>query len=199
LRRSEQRASRRAEIGILIAWGRKLRGMTKVQLAAKAGVEDTDISRWERGGRLPGKQNLDKVLAAAGIPWSLAEALLLLIRFLRTEEGVIQPATPDTVAAALDSMRALTPALLLGIEPKAAPPSPESQRQTAEELFERLAILTPRERRLLVEKSPRFQTEQLAARLYEASRDAAAASEPLAREYADLALEITRRAQAPGA
>lgn len=193
--RSEQRAERRTEIGILIAWGRKLRGLTKAQLAARAGVKATDISRWERGGRLPGKQNLDRVLAAADVPTGLAEALLLLIRFLRTEEGAIRPAAPDTVAAALDSMRALTPALLLGVEPEDAPPTPASQHPEAEELFERLATLTTKERRLLVEKSPRFQTRQLATRLCEASQDAAAKSDPLAREWAELAVEITRRAE----
>lgn len=196
---SGRRAEAALEIGILIGLARKLGGMNKTQLAAKAGVDVADVSRWERGERRPGKRNLNKVLTAAGVSWELAEALLPLIRSLRAkvlgrESGESQVAPATVVDSVLDLVRAMTPALLPGLRTPAAPAlNLEEEHCLAEEQFQRLLLLSAGERRLLVDNSPRFQTWPLAVRLCEASRVTAADSAPASLEWAQLALAVSQK------
>ncbi len=46
---------------------RKSAGLTQAQLAAKAGVYQQDISRWERGRVQPGVSSLVKLTKALGV------------------------------------------------------------------------------------------------------------------------------------
>lgn len=195
-----QRNPDRPETAILIAWLRLLHGWDQAELAKRAGLDKSQISDYELGQK-PRPENLEKIFAAVNLPAAWARSLLPVIRHYREQMSSERPrmetgsdAAEFVTAAVVEHLKVLGPALLAGLgEPiEPPPPSPEEQRRLAGERFERLSGRTPEERRVLVDRSPRFRDWAMVERLRDASREAAAHSPEEAEEWADLAERAVR-------
>jgi len=55
------------ELPPLILRGRKAAGLTQAQLAARVGVTQSTVSRWERGIEAPSLESADLVLSSVGM------------------------------------------------------------------------------------------------------------------------------------
>jgi transcriptional regulator with XRE-family HTH domain len=192
-----KRNADRPDASILVVWLRELHGWDQTELAQRAGLTQSQISDYERGQDLR-PETLEKILAAVNLPAGWAGSLQLVIRHYRElvtlrlsarREGSFEQ---NVIAAAVEHLQAVGPALLAGIDVLDEPPPPtvEEERQAAAERFERLSPLNRKERHVLVDRSPRFRNWAFVERLCTASREAPSPRE--AKEWSDLALRAAR-------
>ena len=195
------------DLKLLVRFLRSLRDWSQAELAAAAHLDPSSIARYESGRTVPPPKALARLTAAVGVPASLAETCLVpAIAAARAvhSAGSGTSAELDSIATNLERSLAaagrsaaatLLASLTEPVEPweRKGPPA-EADRVLAACLWEVLAPLAPGERRLLVEKSPEFQTWALAERLCHESEEAASDDAELALELADLALRAAELA-----
>jgi transcriptional regulator with XRE-family HTH domain len=165
-------------------------------------VDQSNVSRYEKGEVAPSDETLRRMAEAARLPWSL---VVMMIRFFADLLSAADRATghlPESPAAAppvepalLDSLElALIPYLIEEAAAEAEGPPAEEARREAEEICAALLPYPPVERRRLLDLSVRAKRSwALAEAFAHASARAAADRVDEARELAELALEVARR------
>jgi transcriptional regulator with XRE-family HTH domain len=165
-------------------------GMTQAEFGRASRVDQSDVSRYERGKAAPPEESLHRMAEAAGVPWPV------VVQVRRFYAAVLPAAAgrgdvPEAEAPAL-----LEAALLAGATPRgeARRQSPEEARREADEIWSALERYPIRRRRRLIELAPRASRScALAARVCAASLRAAAHDAREALELAALAFSIAQR------
>jgi transcriptional regulator with XRE-family HTH domain len=92
----------------VICFLRVVANLTQADYATAAGFSQGEISNYESGKRIPRKRNLQRMAAAAGVPWFLVgvlhrffAALLATIRYASGHAGRAAQAPADSLNAAL--------------------------------------------------------------------------------------------------
>ncbi len=171
--------------------------MTQAEFGKAARVDQSDISKYEKGTKPPPEEVLRRMAKAADVEWPV-------VVHLRRAYGAVlsasarRSAIPDLQPSALvgleTSLLAVTPYLIedRGAEPWRQPP--EAERREAEEIWTALERYPIPQRRLLIEQAPRAsRSAALAARVCAASLRAAPHDAREALELAELALAIAGR------
>jgi transcriptional regulator with XRE-family HTH domain len=189
-----------ADLRLMVTFLRSLRRWTQEELSRASGVDRGVISDYELGDKAPTRQTLQRLTAAAGLPYSFVEILLPVFRSARlATEGTGSPPQIDDASESLAA--GLDRALLDAVLPRLAPYLMELEalvgdervpaagdRPVAAELWETLKKLPAGRRRRAVETEPKYWTWALAERLCEESERAAAHRADEAMELARLAL-----------
>ncbi|HSK76447.1 MAG TPA: helix-turn-helix domain-containing protein [Thermoanaerobaculia bacterium] len=191
------------DLRITILFLRSLQGWTQKELAAAIGIAPSVISEYEKGRRKPTRAAVERIALATSVPLrALDHFLPALRRFRKALEDTIPPGEADfeaaieTLVVRLGHVLRESGELFLNEASRSViPPRPED-RETARELWARLAKLDPDDRRLLVEEGSEYQTWALCERLCHESAEAAGKDADHAVELADLALVAA--ALAPG-
>lgn len=89
-------------VGVTVAFLRKLRGWSQKELAEAAGVHQSLISLYERGLEAPTRKTLERLADAVGVPFALVEQHLAFVRRARASLGQEPLACPD--ASSLDAV-----------------------------------------------------------------------------------------------
>jgi transcriptional regulator with XRE-family HTH domain len=179
--------------GVVVGLLRLLRGWNQTELANASGIDKSLISRYERGTKVPSRRTLERLAAAAGVPFSWVERQLPEIRaaLVAIKEGA--PAVAQNSAGTADVEQAVLAQLGLQLEGQ-APSTPEQARREAQELWDYLKDRSARDRRVLVEGAREYQSWAFCERLCFASL-ATAANDPLeAVELAELAVRVAELA-----
>jgi transcriptional regulator with XRE-family HTH domain len=97
------------EFGRLLAAYREARGWTKTQLAERAGLDPSSVSRLEGGSRTPERSTIDTLAAAMNLTPVERERLLASADFrsdawndplmVELVEATLDPALPEDIAA----------------------------------------------------------------------------------------------------
>src|SRR6202035_4602481 len=169
------------ELGLAVVFLRALRRWKQSDLAAAAGIDKGQISRFEMGIRIPSWPILARLAAAARVPFSLVEQVLpMLRRFGTAGEDGLQAADP-----ANEERQAKAGAIAVS-------------RVVEAEAAGRLASLsTPTN--ALVSKARDDRIRTLCERLCAERESAAAADSTRAVQLAKLALRVTATAPGEGA
>ncbi len=200
----EKQLGEPALFGDFISFLRWLPGeWSQVRLATKAGIDRSDLRRYEKGKTRPREATFQLIREAVGVPQRLIGFLRWCHRLVRgalaLDEVLEPPATPalteasraavvDIVERALALGRA-EEALLRSAPRRLGPPAEEDQ-QRVEALFERLKAAPPDKQRLLIRRAPSYCDPLLCLHICKVSEHMAphAAKEALA--LAELALLI---------
>jgi transcriptional regulator with XRE-family HTH domain len=171
--------------------------MTQAEFGKASRVDQSDISKYEKGTKLPPEESLRRMATAAGLDWSL------LIHLRRAYEAVLSASALRNVATDVQLPDpALLEPVLLAVTPyllgnqRMEPPrqSPEEERREAEEIWTALESFPISRRRRLIEQAPRSSRSfALAVKVCLASLRAAPNDAREALDLADLALSITGR------
>jgi transcriptional regulator with XRE-family HTH domain len=181
---------------LVVIFLRALTRMTQVEFGKASGIDQGDISRYEKGELAPPEASLRRMAKAANVPWPLAG---LLIRFI--EAFLAAAARRESQIPALDpkvlepALLAVTPYLLedTGTERKRPP---EEERREAEEIWTALEKYPiPRRRRLIEYTLRASKSAALAMRICEASAQASESNAREALELAELAFSIAERVE----
>jgi transcriptional regulator with XRE-family HTH domain len=109
-----------ADLRLLIILLRAIQGWNQAELAKAARVDKASISDYEQGIKAPSQRTLERILAAAGMPFSELERVLQLLRTIRlhTEEtnrlatgNALPQAVTEIAAAELAAASLEIPAL----------------------------------------------------------------------------------------
>ena len=183
----------------LRAFGR----LDRSELSAKSGVSRNLIAAYEAGDKAPSRRTLERLAAAVGYPCALLEPLLSFIRLFRIawEQGPWRPAAPVTLGEAADTLfeGAIRAAATLHLARLSRPREgdPEEARRTARDAWARLKALPLKLQRLAVPVAQGLCTWAGVEVLCAESERAAAHSAVMARELAELALQVADRVE-PG-
>ncbi|MEO6192955.1 MAG: helix-turn-helix transcriptional regulator [Thermoanaerobaculia bacterium] len=199
------------DLQFVVVFLRMLRGWTQTELAEAAGLSASAISRYEIGDIVPGREALEEIAMAVGLPLRMLDRIFLWVGAARSAvASATDPGDLDRLADAVagelaaglsDLLDAVTAGVLaslpdLGTGPwrrTAAPPHADD-REEAPELWESLQLLEPSVRRMLVEESKRFQKWALCELLCAESVRTAGGSTDDGLELAELALLVAERA-----
>ncbi len=191
---------------------RWISGWTQQELAARSGVSEGTISRFERGDRVPSSRTWARLCEAVDVPAAVVEAVLApaLRNVLAFRSGTLldlDGGLPRDAAELADNlMRSLVALLrptfvLLAQDMLAAVNAPweedppaESDRQGAASLWTVLRDGTPSLRELLLEEALEYRSWAVCELACAESAKAAPRSAEQALEYATLAVEIARLA-----
>ena len=179
---------------------RSARSWTQKELAQAANASSNVLSGYETGFRRLSLQKLEDLSAAMGFGPEVVDAALLAVEIVR---GVISPPPDSLVNLTVEEWRCIqraraasaregaekTGAVLLE---SARSIRAREERRVAGEHWERLRLLSPRERRALVESERELQSWALCERLCAESEKAAADEASRALELADLALQVSQ-------
>lgn len=187
-------------LGKAIAILRMVRGRDQAALARAAGVQASSISDYERGKVRPSPRTLSRLLTGLRLPSSALNAALGFVRSLQGAEESAPAAGPEATDASLGEAAAAfvrVAATLAKERPQSLPSrdEPGSEAEAAQ-LWERLRRYGARERRAIVNESPRFASWGLCVLLCEESARTAADDPRKAVDLAELALLVA--AQVPG-
>jgi len=192
---------------------RYLEDRSQREFEAASGVDQARISRYERGKVQPSRPTLERMAESAGVSSARLEQLLALLSRIAEEsaahharEGAertgVRPETRE------EDLREVAARIAAGLEPKIlavlqemqaildAPPAPlepEEAREDARRLWGRLAGLSDRQRRLVVEHGKEYQSWALCERICEESRSASQSDPARGLELAELALAVAER------
>lgn len=189
---------------------------SQARLAAESGIDQSLISQYQRGKRIPIPETLNQLAQATG--WSLPFVEQLATAVVRVRELRNAPSPPlDFGATSADALYRTALRVEAGMveigrliwadaerrkhAPRGEPAA--SDREIAEDLWSRLADLDADDRRMLVDFSPAFHLWSLAVRLADESERAAAqgAKDPdrrtEAEELARLALYVAEKCEVP--
>jgi transcriptional regulator with XRE-family HTH domain len=199
-----------AEVALTVRLLRWLSGWTQKELAARSGVAESSICRYEGGSQVPSPQTLARLCGAVDIPVAVIDGVLRpALREVLTIRAGIGPGGFSNRAQALadEWLRALAvifrPQLELMVHeilassrgPWAEDRQPsESDRQEAAELWAVLRDSSRGERELLLEETREYRGWAVCELACEESLRAASQSVERALEYAELAVEIARLA-----
>jgi transcriptional regulator with XRE-family HTH domain len=199
------------DLKFVVVFLRMLRGWTQAELAEAAGLSASAISRYEIGDIVPGREALEEIALAVGLPLRMLDRVLLWVAAARsavasaTDPGDLDrlaDAVAGELAAGLSDLLDTVTAMVLASLPdldtgpwrKSASPPQADDREEAPELWEALQRYEPSTRRVLVEESRRFQKWALCELLCaESVRAAACHSADEALELAELALLVAER------
>ncbi len=167
--------------------------LSQAELGRAAGLTQSQISRLESGPGKPSEEALQRVAAAAGVPWHLVAHLRSFVgSFLSTLSG--EAVSAEGADPRLPSLPAVSAYLLEDLA--ADSPSPSDARLEAERFWGRVKGLPSPRRRRAVELSPKASRSwALAERLCHESETAASRSPAEALELADLALRVARNVE----
>jgi transcriptional regulator with XRE-family HTH domain len=186
------------ELGLALAFLRRIRGWKQTELGAAAGISLGEVKAIERGGRPNRPHTLGPLIAALGVTPSLLAELVSLARKLRGTAACEEPSggegrepAPATSVPALPDLRrdltTLVRAQLAGTRgPERISELDESRRQ-APLLWARLEACAEAGRRDVLRERAEFHTAGLCELLCEKSRDAAGDSAERALYLAELA------------
>jgi transcriptional regulator with XRE-family HTH domain len=202
----------REDIRLLVQFLRMLRGWDQRRMGAAAGLHPVSIGRYESGVVTPPRSTVEKLAAAAGLPLSVADRVLLPAIGVARRAVQPPPAEIDSYgksevpagggsdrrAAFLETLReagktavGLFESGLAEIEvPTTAAPPCLADRLEVEDLWARIESLTANERRWLVEHEVEFHSWALAERMCDESERAAANDVAQAMQLTDLAVWI---------
>ncbi len=184
-------------LGTAIAVLRTVRGRDQAALARAAGVQASSISDYERGKVRPSPRTLSRLLAGLRLPASALGAALGFVRSLQgAEEGALAAGPEAADASFGDAAAAFARvAATLAKERPQADPSRDAPGSEAEAswLWERLRRYGARERRAVVNESPRFSSWGLCVLLCEESARMATDEARKAVDLAELALLVAAR------
>lgn len=178
---------------------RALHGWTQSELARRAGIHPSALSKHELGEVPLSREQLDQLAAAAGVPLSFAELVLASAAVLI--DAADRPAGGDFAADLACRIAALLAPVFAALEARPAPPAVEPDPfdplgvALAAEQWRRLAKRTPAQRALIIEHGREYQTEALLVRLCDESEAAESGSAADVLELAELALKIAALAQ----
>jgi transcriptional regulator with XRE-family HTH domain len=189
-----------ADLRLVVTFLRSLRRWTQEELSRASGVDRGVISDYELGDKAPTRKTLQRLAAAAGLPYRFVEILLPVFRAARmAAEGTGGP--PETGEVSEGLAAGLDRALLDAVRPRLAPYLMElealmtdeggptaADRPVAAALWETLKKLPAGRRRLAIETERKYWNWALAERLCEESERAAAHQGDAAAELARLAL-----------
>ncbi len=180
---------------LLAIFLRSYAGLTQTALGKATRLGQAAISRYESGKATPPQEALRRIAEAVDIPWPFARDLRRCFSsVIRSTERRWrdQGLDPGMLDAFLEPVLiAILPYVVEELAAELRPPSPEEQRQEAEETWTNLqGYPINRRRRLLELGQGAYPAWALAERVCEASFQAAADKPDQALELADLALFI---------
>jgi transcriptional regulator with XRE-family HTH domain len=77
------------DVRLLVRFLRTLRDCDQTEMAAAAGIDHSSLSRYETGKVVPSRAVLEQLIAAAGLPVSVVDSVLLpAIRAVRTARSL---------------------------------------------------------------------------------------------------------------
>jgi transcriptional regulator with XRE-family HTH domain/TPR repeat protein len=154
-------------VHLLRTW--KGRNNTQESFAQAARLNPRSLRRYEAGERVPRREALERMAAAAGVPLAVVESLIIPTLAALRRSG--QDPTGGAVAleALIDFVRARLALLALG---SPASPVPAPRPSTPEALWARLEPHPQAARRILVRHLPEFQQLPLVLWLCERSTEA---------------------------
>jgi transcriptional regulator with XRE-family HTH domain len=173
--------------------------MTQAEFGKASRVDQSDVSKYEKGTRMPPEESLRRMAKAAGVDWPLVVYLRRAYRAVLTasvhRRAIPEVQPPDPAGLDFEPLLlAVTPYLLgdQGMEPRRR--SLEEDRREAEEIWTALECYPIQRRRQLIEQAPRASRSlALAARVCAASLRAAPRDARQALELAEMALSIAGR------
>ncbi|MEP7009273.1 MAG: hypothetical protein ABJC13_03020 [Acidobacteriota bacterium] len=192
------------EMATRIRVSRALKGWKQVDVARKARMDPSALSRYEKeGGDAAPRDVTERIHAATEVSLAFSEVVVSSYRVLqrqasrptRSERGY----EDDLVAEVASRFAAsLAPAFIVLPVPDVQPPMNDSpptmeNRAEGEMLFQRLVPLPESDRLLVVAKGCQFRTAALCERLCEESVFWAAKSADNALHWAELALRVAER------
>jgi transcriptional regulator with XRE-family HTH domain len=175
--------------------------MTQAEFGKASRVDQSDISKYEKGAKLPPEESLRRMAEAADLDWPvvvhLRRAYGAVLSASARRNVVTDVQLPDP-AWLEPVLLAVTPYLLGDrAEPPQQPPGEE--RREAEEIWTSLESFPTSRRRRLIEQAPcASRSSALAARVCSASLQAAPHDAREALDLADLALSIAGRVPVEG-
>jgi transcriptional regulator with XRE-family HTH domain len=168
--------------------------MTQADFGKASRVDQSDISKYEKGTRMPPEEPLRRMAKAAGVDWPMVVHLRRAYKAVLTA-STRRSAIPDLPPPPLIEpvLVAVTPYLLdHGMDPRQR--FPEADRREAGEIWAALERYPAPQRRRLIEQAPRAsRSPALAARVCAASLRAAPRDAREALEVAELAVSIAGR------
>ena len=191
---------------------RWISGWTQKELAARSGVSEGTVSRFEGGSRVPSSRTWARLCDAVGVPATIVEAVLTpaLRNVLAFRSGTVldlEGRVPRDAEELTDKLMQSLVALfrpsfvLLAQEMLAAAYAPweedppaESDRQGADKLWAVLRDGTPSLREVLLEEASEYRSWAVCEVACAESVKAAPHDAAQALEYAELAVEIARLA-----
>jgi transcriptional regulator with XRE-family HTH domain len=187
-------------LGLALSWLRNARGWPKMRLASALRIADSLLSRYERGDALS-RESLESALAPLDYPPEAVDVLLFAHRLIfheLPEEGASSLApTPEErrgiLRATLSTGLTAAEVTYAELHRRKRQEKLEAARREAQAAWERLKGATPKERQELIATFPEYRTVALVAQVCEASVRAAAHRVEIARERAELALDIAKR------
>ncbi|HEX3554801.1 MAG TPA: helix-turn-helix transcriptional regulator [Thermoanaerobaculia bacterium] len=190
-------------LGLALSWLRLARGWSKQRLAAALRISLSLLARYERGDELS-HENLEPALAPLDFPAEAVDVLLFAHRLIFHE---LKEEPASTLALTAEERRRIVRAALAAgwtaaevtcdeLIRRKRQEKLEAARREAQEAWERLKAATPEERRDLIATFPEFRTVALVTHVCEASVRAAAHRVDIARERAQLALQIAEQVPA---
>jgi transcriptional regulator with XRE-family HTH domain len=169
--------------------------MTQVEFGKASRVDQSEISKYEKGTKTPSEESLRRMAQAANLDWPLVAHLhrsYKAILSISARQNVIPDVQPPDPALLESVLLAITPYLLAARETEPwRLQSPEEERREAEEIWTVLERQPIPRRRKLIELAPRASRScALVARVCAASLRAASHDAREALELAELALAI---------
>jgi transcriptional regulator with XRE-family HTH domain len=181
---------------LVVVFLRFYAGMTQGEFGKAARVDQSEISKFEKGSKTPPEEILRRMTQAADVSWPAVVHLRRAYETLLAAAGRPGPAPegePPSPGQLEPALLALTPYLLAEGEAERLR-SLERDRREAEEIWAALERYPIPRRRSLIEQAPRASRScALAARICAASLGAAPHDLQEARDLADLALLIAGR------
>jgi tetratricopeptide (TPR) repeat protein len=177
---------------------RTIRGWSQKELGLASKVPSAILSDYENGRRDLTRKKLDELAAHLGFEPEAVEEIVTFLRWFR-------PAEPDAVPFGLSAAdirnieraaakvgRAATEAARGDLTRALQAARAEQARLKAEEAWNRLKPFSSKERKLLVDNGPEFQTWAVCERLCAESARAAPADARRALDLAQLALRVAK-------
>ncbi|MEA2604408.1 MAG: hypothetical protein QOF89_5400 [Acidobacteriota bacterium] len=186
-------------LSLALTYLRTSAGWSKTRLARSLGLTDESlISAYERGAKPLTREKLDSLVEPLGHPPEAVDVFLFAHGLIYPEPQEEAPGERRTVdraamAAGWTAGRIAAEAVRAELIRRRQQETVAAARRQAEERFQSLIALTPKERRGLVEAFPDYWSRALAVRVCEASVKRAAHKPGEALELAELALSIAER------
>lgn len=183
---------------------RALQGKKQVDVARRARVDPSALSRYEKeGGDLAPREVADRIFAATDVPAAFTEGVVSSYRVLQNAKESPRGTAADfedglsaEVASRFAAMLAPTLALLLipdaALEVKERPPT-EADRAEAEALYRRLLPYPFEDRFLVVSTGRQYRTAALCERLCDESENAAAQDAEDSLGWSKIAVRVAER------